>query len=283
VLDAESLVGGVDEAAGARRCRLDVGQGRHPQGVARGLDHLLRVTRSCRSRCGSTSTGLPLPLPQMATFAAGHAREARPDRPAGKDGHVDERRPATRGRPSSRGSPTRRLEHDGRLRDVRQGVRLGEALGHHLARPDDVRPGLEEDDRRGPGTDCELISSSQATPWSRSASRGTVTSCSHLLGRQAERLESASTWRRELGQDIDQPWGCGAQQDQARRLPGPGPIPELHPTMPHHPHGPPRHPPPSEHAQSHRAGRAANPLASSASRSAGSSPPCVAAVVPAGG
>jgi hypothetical protein len=38
VLDAESLVGGIDEPAGAGSRRFQEGQGRDPQGIASGLD-----------------------------------------------------------------------------------------------------------------------------------------------------------------------------------------------------------------------------------------------------
>ena len=97
---------------------------------------------------------LPVALaPDGHVRHAGHALQARHDRPAGQDGHLD-RRERLGGKPDDHHPARRRagLEHDGGLGDVRQRVCLAHALGDQLARLHQIGAGLEDDDDgRQPG------------------------------------------------------------------------------------------------------------------------------------
>jgi hypothetical protein len=94
VLDPESLVGCLDDPAGARRGGLYEGQVRDELCVRARLDDLLQG-HAVRAEPGGIDEHLQLPIaltPHGDVGHAGHPHQAGSDVPAGEKGHVDERK-----------------------------------------------------------------------------------------------------------------------------------------------------------------------------------------------
>ena len=144
-----------------------------PGAAGRGSPRRRRSRRPRRRSAAARSSTAPAPTSRSAT--------------ASVEDDADHHHPVRR---------RERLEHLRRLGDVRQRVRLREALRHHLPGSIEVRAGLEdEEDPRQPGSDSERMSSRNATPASRSCSIGTVISCST----SAADSPSASVWTSTVG------------------------------------------------------------------------------------
>ena len=138
VLDAEPLVRRLDESARARGRRLDEAQRRHPQRVAGRLDHLRQGDVA-----GAQLLRVDLDLQLAVPLAPDRRRWRRPGCPSAAAGSSSGRAPTDRsGRRPSTGAPiisdaAGRGESAGAspagLPTLRQRVRLGQALLHHLA------------------------------------------------------------------------------------------------------------------------------------------------------
>ena len=149
VVDAEPLVRGVDEAAGAGRRGLEEAQRGDPERVAGGLDHLLQRDAGF----AAVAPGRPAPA-AGARAAPTPTTLATPGTPMSRGRMVQRARTDMSIERQLVGGQRRRcitrLDEDSgwsiarRLRDLRQRVRLGEALGHDLAGADEVGPGLED-------------------------------------------------------------------------------------------------------------------------------------------
>ena len=201
VLHAEALVGRVDEAAGARRRRLEEGQRRDPQRVAGGLMTCSRVTSLSRSRSGSTCTwSWRSRWPQIDDVR--HARHAQQPRAGSSSGPARDldRRQLLRRRATIIMHPARRrqrLEHLRRLatRSAARAAWVRRSCTTWRARKRSV-PGSKTitiDDRPGPTATGSCRA--RPTPLSRSGSSGTVISCSTS---SADR-PSASVWTSTFG------------------------------------------------------------------------------------
>ena len=164
--------------------------------VAGGLDDLAQRDVPVAQPLGvDLDLELPVALaPDRHVRHAGHAHQARPERPARDHGLLDRRERCPRRAPII----STRLDEDsgwsivGGFGDVRQRVRLGEALLDELAGAVDVGARLEDEhDRRQAGNATRSGSRRRPrTPLSRSASSGTVISCST----SSADSPSASVW-----------------------------------------------------------------------------------------
>ena len=90
--DVEPLVGGIDEAPGPRRGRIEVGQRRCPHRLAGGLDDLGKGYSLLAHGLGiDDHLELLIALPPDCHVGdAGHAQQPGHDRPAGHDRQLDQ-------------------------------------------------------------------------------------------------------------------------------------------------------------------------------------------------
>ena len=153
VVDADTLVGRVDKAAGAGDGRLDEAQGRRPERVGSRLDDIDQGNLLFLHPIGiGEDLELLLALaPDRNIGHPGDAHEPRPDVPARQDRHVDQGK-VLRGEADHHGPRhgRTRLHHLGRLRSPRQRHHgFGEALLDHLACLEQLGPRLEDELDRG--------------------------------------------------------------------------------------------------------------------------------------
>ena len=148
----ETLVGPVEEPAGARRRSLEIGQRRDELGVPGGVDDLAQLDVS-----GGQPRRIDLDLDLTVLLAkdgdvghTGYARDAWLDDPPGEIRELD-RAERRRSQPDQH-HPSRcrhRLDQLRRLGDVGKRECVGQALLHQLARVERRGPGLEvQVDRR---------------------------------------------------------------------------------------------------------------------------------------
>ena len=152
---AEALVRRVDKATGTRCRGVQVGQRGGPDGLTGGLDDLIELD-ALGLHPGRVDLHLHLSItmaPDGHVGHAGDADQARNDVPAGLHRHLDQRhRLRTQADVHDAAGRRHRLQQRWRARDLRQRMRLGQALLHHLSRLNHVGARREEHlDRRQAG------------------------------------------------------------------------------------------------------------------------------------
>ena len=207
VLDAEPLVRGVDEPTGPGGGRLEETELGHCQGVARGVDDLVkRDTLGLQGLRVHLHLELLVPLaPDRDVGHAGDTHQARPYLPPCEGGQVDERDVLGGQRdhhdPAGGGG---RLDHHGRGGHVGDAGSLREALGHELPGAQQVRTGLEGQVDGGQAGDRPRVDLVEVCDPVELVLHRYGDELLHLAGGQPDRFRLYLDARRpELGQRVD--------------------------------------------------------------------------------
>ena len=248
VLDADPLGARVEEAAGAGGRRLQEGQRRHPQGVARRADDLVE-RHALRAAAPSGR-----PAPGAAVLADPTPRRSRRPGCPSAAGRIVQRARTPRSM-SDRSSEDRpiiisRLVDDsgwiicgGRETFGRAAAWVRRSFTTCRALPGSVPGSKMSSIFDIPGSDSERITSRNATPLSRSCSSGTVTSCSTSSAESPSASvctctvtgENSGSESRGMSRSCTKPRTTRPmpeRDDQALRLPATGDQPTHHRTQP---------------------------------------------------
>ena len=244
VLDAEPLVGRVDEAARAGRRRFEERQRRDPEGVTGRVDDLVQ-RHVCCGQLRRIDLHLQLPValaPDGHVGDAGHAEQAGDDRPASEHRHLDRRQ-------RLRTTPTisTRLVDDSGWSICGGFETFGSACACVMRSATNCRAREQVGARarrsgrsgRGPEPTRERMSLRNGMPLSRSCSIGTVISCSTSAADSPSASVCTSTvtgansgqhvhgHRAEL-RDADDECQCGERDDEQPELHAPRDDPVGH-------------------------------------------------------